>query len=535
MKRFASALAAIALTLGVAVAAPAVAAGGPVVATGTASSVTASSATLTATVDPNASATSYYFEYGPTTAYGAKTAVTPAGSGDATVAVQAPVKGLSSDTSYHFRIVASNGAGTATGADATFTTAKLPPTVTTASATAVTGASATLNATVDPNGKATSYAFQYGPTTAYGTQTAMTSAGSGTAAASVHTVIKGLVSNTAYHFRVVATNADGTSVGADATVTTAAVPPTISRQRVSFVNASSADVSVEVNANGKTTTYTVEYGPTAAYGLQTAPVSVGTTTKGVLEHSSMRKLSRGTLYYYRVVATSADGTTVGPADHFETTGTPGNPSGPLPAVSQAAAAKVGAHGAQLNGAINPRGPRTTWYFEVGRTSAYGLQTHRHTITGFGAHAVNDVLTGLQQGSVYHFRLVAYSPGGLYVGPDHTFTTKRGQRMYTRGVAVYASTHLLRNVVVVNVHGRLRLPASVSTSEGCAGTIGLQVRRDGETIHVRHTSIRADCRYSASIYILRSRLRGSPSVTVEGYYWGNSLLKPARAFRNVLVR
>ncbi len=52
----------------------------PVVATGAASSVLTQSATLNGTVDPNGSDTTYYFEYGTTTAYGRRTATEDAGS-----------------------------------------------------------------------------------------------------------------------------------------------------------------------------------------------------------------------------------------------------------------------------------------------------------------------------------------------------------------------------------------------------------------------------------------------------------------------
>ena len=77
---------------------------------------------------------------------------------------------------------------------------------------------------------------------------------------------------------------------------------------------------------------------------------------------------------------------------------------------------------QLNGAVNPEGPTTTWYFQYGLTAFSGTQTSPATLSGLGARAVNAQLSGLQSNSTYHFRLVAYSANGLYVGPDRTFTT-----------------------------------------------------------------------------------------------------------------
>jgi hypothetical protein len=102
----------------------------------------------------------------------------------------------------------------------TTATAASAPTVTTGSASSVTQNSATLNGTVNPNGQATSYHFEYGTTTGYGTPTSAQNAGSGTSNVSVSANISGLSPGTPYHFRLVATNASGTTQGQDQTFTT---------------------------------------------------------------------------------------------------------------------------------------------------------------------------------------------------------------------------------------------------------------------------------------------------------------------------
>jgi hypothetical protein len=98
----------------------------PAVTTGAAHTVSYSSATLTGSVDPHASNTTYYFQYGPTKAYGAQTALADAGAGAAAVPVSVPVSGLQPLTVYHYRLVAVNGVGATTGADRAFTTTKVP-------------------------------------------------------------------------------------------------------------------------------------------------------------------------------------------------------------------------------------------------------------------------------------------------------------------------------------------------------------------------------------------------------------------------
>jgi len=98
----------------------------PVVSTGSASAVTETEATLSGTVNPSEQATSYFFEYGITAAYGQKTAEASAGSGTSSVPESATVSGLSPSSVYHFRLVAENTTGTSRGVDRTFTTTGPP-------------------------------------------------------------------------------------------------------------------------------------------------------------------------------------------------------------------------------------------------------------------------------------------------------------------------------------------------------------------------------------------------------------------------
>jgi streptogramin lyase len=96
------------------------------------------------------------------------------------------------------------------------------PATTTEAASKLTKETATLNATVNPNGLETEYRFEYGTTTTYGTSVPVPdkSAGSGSSGVEVSEGISGLKASTTYHFRVVATNAEGTSFGKDETFTT---------------------------------------------------------------------------------------------------------------------------------------------------------------------------------------------------------------------------------------------------------------------------------------------------------------------------
>lgn len=98
------------------------------------------------------------------------------------------------------------------------------PSVTTRAASQVTPDSATLNGSVDPNGRGTTYFFQYGLDRHYGAQTAPAAAGAGTSAKAVSAFVGGLKSGTTYHYRIVASNPDGVRAGSDRTVKTSNIP-----------------------------------------------------------------------------------------------------------------------------------------------------------------------------------------------------------------------------------------------------------------------------------------------------------------------
>jgi hypothetical protein len=98
----------------------------PVVTTGASSNVTRTTAGVSGTVNPERLATTYHFEYGTSTAYGASTPATDAGAGTADVPASATLTGLAAGTTYHYRLVATSAGGTTPGVDMTFATQAAP-------------------------------------------------------------------------------------------------------------------------------------------------------------------------------------------------------------------------------------------------------------------------------------------------------------------------------------------------------------------------------------------------------------------------
>ncbi|HEX9966514.1 MAG TPA: hypothetical protein VGB06_01070, partial [Solirubrobacterales bacterium] len=191
--------------------------------------VKGTSAVLKGIVDPEGTKTSYYFEYGLTIANGNPTKSTNVNYGfqEGTSTAEAALTELKPETTYNFRLVAVNTDGmVVNGANATFTTGPAPV-VATGQPSAIGVSTATLNGAVNPRGQATTYRFEYGPTTSYGTKVPVPNAsvGSGTVDVAVSQAIAGLEAGREYHYRVVATNPEGTVFGDDAVFFTKDLPP----------------------------------------------------------------------------------------------------------------------------------------------------------------------------------------------------------------------------------------------------------------------------------------------------------------------
>jgi hypothetical protein len=298
--------------------------GAPTVETKAASSVAQTSATLNATVNPNGNEVSECkLEYGTSTAYGSSAPCTPApGSGTSAVAVSASVTGLVANTSYHFRVSATNANGTSMGLDQTFTTLPKAPTILPCTVQA-SQTSARLCASVNPNGGEVSECkFEYGTTTSYGSSAPCTPApGSGTSPVEVSAEVTGLTPSTTYHFRVAATNPDGTSTGSDQTFTTLSPSaPTVVTEAASAVAQTSATLHATVNPDGfEVSACRFEYGTMTSYGSSgPCTPAPGSGTSAVAVSAALESLGESTTYHFRIVATNANGTSFGADQTFTT-------------------------------------------------------------------------------------------------------------------------------------------------------------------------------------------------------------------------
>jgi hypothetical protein len=305
--------------------------------TGAATEIKGATATLNGTVLAEGEAVSECkFEYGAGLGYG-KTApclgAIPTDEGEHPVT--ASLTHLTPDAPVHFRLVINRGNGPIRGPDASFET---QATVVTGAASAIAPPTASVEGAVNPEGIALSECvFEYGRTTTGNVLNhrsvpfeasvpcaeSPASIGTGTGPVAVHADLSGLTFGVVYHYRLVATNADGTSAGEDGSFKTSGA--TIEAERARSVGLTEATLGATINPNGSATTYRLEYGTTASYGTSTEEASIGAEELDQPVGNTLEGLAPATTYHWRIVATNSVGVSEGPDRTFTTYASPAAP------------------------------------------------------------------------------------------------------------------------------------------------------------------------------------------------------------------
>lgn len=191
---------------------------------GTLTDLAATGPLLSASFQTGSSAATLVFDYGTDTSYGTTVAFSGTLPASTTPSQGVHITGLTPGTVYHFRARATNSEGTATSADATFTTLQIP-TATTDAATSVGADYAALNGSYVRQGGVYTASFEYGLSTSYGTSLANSNpviliiGGNNPVFASAN--IGTLAPSTTYHYRLKLVDSTGTAYyGNDATFTT---------------------------------------------------------------------------------------------------------------------------------------------------------------------------------------------------------------------------------------------------------------------------------------------------------------------------
>ena len=305
------------------------------------------------------------------------------------------------------------------------------PTVMTNPNVGVSNSTAIVTGQVNPNGAATVYWFDYGTTTALGTESSEQVVGSGYALTATPAYITGLAANTLYYFRLSAKNSLATVTGTTYTFNTNSNPPPQGLAPTTFTSPATnvtnviADLNGQINPNGSSTSYWFEYGTNTDLGGVTALQSIGSGTSLANVSISISNLEPLTQYYFRLNTQNQYGTVNGAILSFTTTG-PVAPS--EPSVNTTAATMLTTQSAQLTGRIDPNEAETTYWFQYGSDSLLadliGSGTPQQNLnSGTDSVRVQADVTGLQSGTTYFYRLVGSNPYGTVYGNIVSFKTR----------------------------------------------------------------------------------------------------------------
>ncbi len=327
---------------------------------------------------------------------------------------------------------------------ATTTTTQTPtaqtgaPSVSTKSVTFVSQSTAVLNGSVNPNGVQTSYWYEYGPTDSLGIFSRVQLIGGGRASYNAPLAVSGLSPSSTYSYRIAAQNQYGTVYGSILSFETNNTPPVAypspnaQTKGVSDLTQTSATISGITNPNGLSTFYWFEYGDSPLLGNTTETSNAGGGKVNTTVTSHISGLEADTTYYYRFDTQNGYGTANGNILSFTT-----NPKTPLPPPTGKAptATTDNANGvtkssAVLHGQVNPNGSQTTYYFEYGKSTLFGIfnldQKTDAKSAGAGKAVVSTSanLSGLDPNSTYYYRLITNNTFGTDRGAIFSFTTSK---------------------------------------------------------------------------------------------------------------
>jgi len=348
-------------------------------------------------------------EFGATALYGS----TASHAGMGTLH-EATLLNLKPSTTYHFRVRSTDatGNGPSLGEDLVFTTAAEPDAVAPSILNLRVGGITQTGASVlwETDELADAFA-EYGPTTAYGASASVSEY-----SVQHSLLLQGLKPDTLYHLRVRSADPSGnlgrsgdltfrtlrTPSGQDLT------PPVISAIQLTGITNTRA---VVIWVTDELANSEVEYGTTSAYGMRASDPAYTSAHSVVLEN-----LKPSTEYRLRVRSYDVFGNGPSVSEELRLT-TSASPDRTAPVVS----------GVQISNLTNTS-VLITWntdepsdsLVDFGKSAYYDRNlTSRLFVL---AHSV--VLTGLEPGTTYHFRVVSTDPSGnrAQPSPDITFTT-----------------------------------------------------------------------------------------------------------------
>lgn len=195
-----------------------------------------------------------------------------------------------------------------------------------------------------------------------------------------------------------------------------------------------------------------------------------------------------------------------------------------PIAKTGSAIQVKPESSTLTGSVTPGTPPTTYLFEYGTSTVYGILSSTGAALALGpATSVSTPITHLTPGTVYHYRLTATNAGGTSNGADLTFRTPRAAlRRLTDSIAPRRDGHA---PYVYRISGRLLIPSGVSGSTACKGYVSLVVRHAKHKVLGHRLKVNRRCRYSGKASFSAGKLQGNGKLRFTLRFGGNAVLAP----------
>jgi hypothetical protein len=238
--------------------------------------------------------------------------------------------------------------------------------------------------------------------------------GSGSSPVSVRAIGPGLQAGKSYYYRLLATNATGTTEGTPERL------PTAATGEASGVGVQGATVAASVNPGvgvGPETVYYFQWGTDTRYGSQTplSPAPIPNNASAVPETAELTGLQSGTTYYYRIVAENGSAVAYGEGRSFTTPRTP-------PVLTPLLVGGITQTTATITTTIDAEGLPANYELLLGSTPGSLFFQAGGSFSGAGPEPVTVSMQSLLPGTVYYYKLVAVNSQGMTESPEASFTT-----------------------------------------------------------------------------------------------------------------
>lgn len=332
--------------------------------------------------------------------------------------------------SYNGNIVV-NGGGIAVAVNVAAAGAGVntAPSVTSGAASAITQTTATVAGNITATGctAVTTYGIEYSTTNNFPNGTGTPVASTNLAAGSFSSALSGLTANTVYYYKAYATNAGGTTYGAQQTFTTAAPPPpAITVTALNgfgniCINTEAGPNSFIINGTNLTTA-NITVGPLAGYtfaetagGTYTASLSITQTGGTQSKNVYVKFMPTAVQAYNGNIPVTGGGVTA--TINVAVTGAGVNTT---PTVTTGAASTITTSSVVLTGTTAGNGcsPLTELGFEYSGINGFADGTGTKVLSTV---AFSTQVTGLVQGATYYYKAYAKNAGGTGYGAQQSFT------------------------------------------------------------------------------------------------------------------